>query len=573
MVPFVLALGLVSGGVALSYEVLWGRELLNVLGSTTRASAVVLTAFMGGIAIGAWFAGRWSRRSIRPLLLFAAAEGLLAVIGFAFPGILDTVVTLLPGIASSSAFLIALLLVPAFLMGIALPALAAALQGYGAVDSRYVAWLYGLNTLGGAVAALAVGFGALPAFGLLASERAIAAVGLLVAVVAAGFASGWPALSVETTRLAAPGETDDARVRAAAMGALFLGGVAALGYQVLWTRILVLVVGSSSNAFTLMLGLYLAGLAIGGFLAGRLMGRIGRPAATYQFLQLGVAATALSGLAVFGLLPAAALTGFAWFGTSPASIAAINAVVAAVVILPPTIFIGAAFPVAARLMERGRVRRGREVGLALALTTAGNVVGVLLTALVVIPLAGLQMGVAILVVFNLAAAVLLWIACRRPVAGRRYLVPLAALGGLVVMPMLPSWDVSVMTSGVFRQAPVYLALLGSPGRLDRAFSAYRTRYYREGPEAVVGVFDRPTLDGSLHRVLTSHGKVDASTGADVAAQIRAGHLPFLFKPDRRTARVVWLARGGPVGGSPIRCSGSSGSWPPKEVHVPSPRLP
>ncbi len=120
MVPLVLALGLVSGGVALSYAVLWGRELLNVLGSTTRASAVVLTAFMGGIAMGAWFAGRWSRRSTRPLLLFAAAEGLLAVIGFAFPGVLDTVVALLPSIASSSAFLIALLLVPAFLMGIAL---------------------------------------------------------------------------------------------------------------------------------------------------------------------------------------------------------------------------------------------------------------------------------------------------------------------------------------------------------------------------------------------------------------------------------------------------------------------
>jgi spermidine synthase len=68
MVPLVLVLGLVSGGVALSYEVLWGRELLNVLGSTTRASAVVLTAFMGGIAVGAWFAGRWFRRSTRPLL-------------------------------------------------------------------------------------------------------------------------------------------------------------------------------------------------------------------------------------------------------------------------------------------------------------------------------------------------------------------------------------------------------------------------------------------------------------------------------------------------------------------------
>ena len=171
MAPIILTLGFVSGGVALAYEVLWTRELLNLLGSTTRASTVVLAGFMVGIATGAWCASRWSMQATRPLWLFAIAEGLLAVIGFAFPQVFDQAATLFPTIILSSAFLIVLLSIPAFLMGIALPALAAALQGHGASHPRYIAWLYGLNTLGGAIAALGVGFGALPVFGLLASEQ------------------------------------------------------------------------------------------------------------------------------------------------------------------------------------------------------------------------------------------------------------------------------------------------------------------------------------------------------------------------------------------------------------------
>jgi len=549
MAPIILMLGFVSGGVALAYEVLWTRELLNLLGSTTRASTVVLAAFMVGIATGAWCVSRWSMQVTRPLWLFAIAEGLLAFVGFAFPQAFDHAAALFPAIALSSAFFIVLLSIPAFLMGIALPALASALQGYGASQRRYIAWLYGLNTLGGAIAALSVGFGALPAFGLLASEQGAAAVGLVAASAAVVFA-----LRRSKSSLPSNGHDESSAKcggtrlsRATVMTALCLGGIAALGYEVLWTRILVLVVGSSSNAFAVMLGLYLLGLALGGLLIGGRLGRDRQPAKTFQYLQLAVAASALVGMALFGVLPSAALFGFAWLGTAPWSIAVINAFVAAVVILPPTIFIGASFPVAARLMERGKSSRGREVGLALALTTAGNVGGVLLTAFVVIPLLGLQMGVAILALVNLAAALLLWVVSRERETKLRYVVPLGVLGGLIVVPILPSWDVSVMTSGVFRQAPVYLALLGSPERLDRAFSAYRTRYYREGSEAVVGVFDRPTLGGSPHRVLTIDGKVDASTGADMATQVLSGHLPFLFRPDARNALVIGLASGVTVG--------------------------
>ena len=543
-----MGLGLVSGGIALAYEVLWARELLNLLGSTTRASAATLAAFMAGLALGAWFAGRLSTRLARPLWIYTAAEGLLAIFGFSFSEILGQFAGTVSSAALALGVLAALLLVPTLLMGAVLPALAATLQSWGAAHPRYIAWLYGLNALGGALAASVIGFGALPTYGLAASEAGTAITGLLAAAAAA--ALGIRRRSV--TKFVVERGTEPKRPVpgpqwAALVAALVLSGVAALGYEILWTRILVLVVGSSTNAFTLMLSLYLLGLTLGGLWIGRYLGRLQRPVVVFQHLQLGVAATALAGTALFGFLPSLALFGFAQLGTSPRSIAVINGIVAAAVILPPTVFIGASLPVAARLMEQRVPRRGRELGTALALVTAGNVIGVLATAFVVVPAIGLQRGVELLTVLNLAAAILLWIVKEYRGERRGFVVPAVALSAVLIAPAIPSWDRSVMTSGVFRQAPVYLALLGSADRLERAFAAYRTVYYREGSEAVVAVFDRPTLEGPPHRVLTIDGKVDASTGADMATQVLSGHLPFLFRPDARNALVIGLASGVTVG--------------------------
>ncbi len=191
----IFALGLASGGVALAYEVLWSRELLNLLGSTTRASAAILTAYMAGLAVGSWLAGRWSAAIGQPLWLYVVAEAVLAVYGVAFPDLLAQLVGVLPSATQSVGVLVVLLLLPTCLMGVALPALAAALQNCGADHPKYVAGLYGLNAFGGACAALAVGFGALPTFGLAASQNGVAAVGLLVAGAAAALSVRWLPLS------------------------------------------------------------------------------------------------------------------------------------------------------------------------------------------------------------------------------------------------------------------------------------------------------------------------------------------------------------------------------------------
>ncbi len=548
--PLLFALGLLSGAVALAYEVLWARELLNLLGSTTRASALVLAGFMAGLSLGAYVVGRYTVAFTRPLLLYAAAETALGGIGLLFPHSLQFLAARVGSDVLLDTLLFSLLAGPAFLMGAALPALAAALQLGGAAQPRHVAALYGLHTLGGATAAFGVGLAALPSLGLAASERTAAVAGLLLAAIAWILSTrALPASEMERKSASSPALDllPGRPARAAVLTTLVLGGVAALGYEVLWTRTLVLVVGSSTTAFALMLGLYLLGLAVGGGAMSLFPGWEVKPARTLQALLLAVGATVLIGAGGVGWLPSAALFGFARLGTAPWSILVVDVVLIAAIILPPTVLIGASFPVAARLMEGDAPRRGREVGVALALTSAGNVLGILLTAFALIPLVGLQGGVAVLAVLNALAALLLWFVIPRRPMRLRYAVPAVALAVVLAAGALPAWDIAVMTSGVFRQAPVYLALLGSAGRLERAFSAYETRYYREGSEAVVAVFDRPTLKGEPHRVLTIDGKVDASTGADMATQVLSGHLPFVFRPKAKRALVIGLASGVTVG--------------------------
>ena len=198
-------------------------------------------------------------------------------------------------------------------------------------------------------------------------------------------------------------------------------------------------------------------------------------------------------------------------------------------------------------MQHGPPRRGRELGTALAWVSAGHVGGILGTAFVVIPAVGLQGGVVTLASFNVAAAVILWVATRGSREGRWAVVPATGVALLALGWLLPPWNVNVMTSGVYRQAPAYLNLLGSWRGLERAFAQYRTLFYREGTEAVVGVFERPTLSDRPHIVLTLDGKVDASTGADMSTQVLSGHLPMLYRPEARRALVVGLASGVTVG--------------------------
>jgi spermidine synthase len=539
----VLVLFTFSGSSALVYELLWARRLHLVLGSSTEAVTAVLTAYMAGLALGSALLGRLAERARRPLALYGILELAIGLAALALPWalrLLDAAyaahyerLSASPALLHGTRFLssFAVLLVPTALMGGTLPALARELVRDRADATRMLAWLYALNTLGAAAGAFLVGFTLLYAWGIALTTRVAAGVNLSAGLAALALARRAPPIVGET---ADPGDPASAalppRLAWAIRLALLLGGVAALAYEVAWTRALVLVVGSTTQAFATILITFLLGIGLGSLLAPLLSSGASRERTALLFfgVHIGIGVLSLALAQLYDRLPALVLAGMraapeAW------TAAPLVFLTAGIVLLVPTLGMGLAFPLGAGLLSTRAV--GREVGGAYALTTVGNILGALGAGVLLVPLLGTQRTLEIAVALSLAAGIS-GLAISR-LATARPLVFVAALLALAAVPFVPRWNRYLMGSGVWYYPDYYQR---GAGLLAQALR-WRLSYFKEGRDMLVTVNRNET-----NVTLAVNGKVDASL-ADAGTQLLLGYLPGLLHPAPKKALVVGFGSG------------------------------
>lgn len=406
----VAALLFASGTAALVYETLWVRQLGRVVGVEVHAVSIALSAFFAGLALGGALLGRTADRALRPVRLYAwleggvAALGLLSTLALArsaplFVTLWDTVGPLAWSLPFS------LVGLPAFLMGGTLPALLRSLYPNADAVAPATGLLYAANTAGAVLGTLATPFLLVPAFGIEGTGFFAAALGLAVASAAVVLdrldrrASDRAAVAPAPAEAPAPGAIRDARF---ALTLYAIAGGVALGYEVVWSEMLVQFLSTRSYAFAVMLATYLSGLALGSFLFARFGGRGHDPWLSLGVLLAGAGASAVAIVSLLGpWLPDAQTFAGMWAmratGRETVEVSARFAVAAAVVLLVPTTFLGAAFPAAARLSASAH-RVGRDVGTTLALNTAGGIAGTLLTGFVLVPWLGLVRSLGLLAV-------------------------------------------------------------------------------------------------------------------------------------------------------------------------------
>lgn len=509
-----------SGAAGLIYQVVWLRLLLRAFGSTTAAASTVVGVFMLGLACGGWAAGRLAKGWGRPLRAYGWLE--LALIPAALAA--SVLATRLPALwlvllpsedplAGSAAALrvalaMAVLLTPAALMGATLPLLADHLRRQNA-SGFPLAWLYGANTLGAVAGTLLAGFATLGWLG----ERAT-----LCVAAALNAAAGLAALSLPE----APSQPR-APARAPAAGPwarrviplMALSGFCALGAEVLWTRLLVLLMGTSVYAFSAMLALYLAGVAAGSFVCGRWLARERDLGAAFCVLQ---AAAGLSILATFEAYFRLALarTGGEYLYSPLQSFGDFLRLfaVAGVVVVPPTLAYGALFPVAARLAdERGG---SAAVGRLYAFNTLGGMAGSLATGFLLVPLLGTRNALYALAALHLGLA-----AATLPAGSARRL-----LGGLLVCGAVALGSAAAAPNSITR---VLSARLFSrvPGTID---------FHREGVSGSVTV----SRDALGNANLLINGIMVSGKG-DVGGLM--AHLPLALLESPRRLLVIGLGAG------------------------------
>ena len=562
---FAIGLFFLSGASGLVYEVVWLRLLVLVFGSAHFAVTAVLTAFMAGIGLGALIVGRRvDRAGWHPLALYGVLEVGIGVSALAVPPLIEgirPIAASLP-IAVGATFYtgslvrfllsLAVLIVPTMLLGGTLPVLSRLVRGAEGGTGRGVATLYAVNVAGAVLGVLATGFVLLPLAGAALTGASAAAVNVALGVAALAASRVWP-LEASAAEPAAPRAPDPGPFPRLVVGA---AGAIAMTYEVAWSRLLGLVLGSSVYAFSVMLATFLAGLAAGAALGSRWAAEGAEPRAALRRLGTVIAGGAAAGYVTLHVLPALpALYAAAFHGLGladgsaalagrAARLAALEFAVAGVAMLPAAICAGMVFPLTLGIVVNDPRRVGRTVGALSAASAAGTIAGAAFAGIVLLPAAGLQGSLLAAVGAGLLlAAVVRGRGARRP--GRRWLLPVG-VGALVAVLVAarPPWEPLVMNSGVYQYAPE----LGAAARTRDGFRAAQNDdtevlFYEEGLTANVLVARQRSTDNVW---LSIDGKIDASSRSDLATQLLLGHLPMVWRgagPDAASAAVIGYASG------------------------------
>ncbi|WNC91687.1 fused MFS/spermidine synthase [Paraburkholderia sp. FT54] len=443
-----------SGAASLIYQVLWIKQLALVVGVDVQAVTTGVSAFFAGLALGGWLLGRLADRLSRPLLFYATLEGgalLLAMAGTIALAHAAAPFAWLQERAGPLAWALPFALVglPAVLMGGTLPVLMRALGPRATQLGRAGARLYAANTGGAIAGTLVCAFVLIPSLGVRGSAFAAAglnAVAALIALLISRVTSARESVNPQPLKTTAADEaTADHKPAPGARLAITLyalaGGIA-LGYEVVWSQLIVQFISTRSFAFAIVLATYLLGLMLGSALASRHVDGARDPWGVFALLIVAAGLVALLEVAALGgwLLQWQGLAreaAFAATGSLLAAMCASFAVAAGCIVFVPTLLLGAAFPFALRVSVDAR-HTGRDVGAVVALNTAGGIAGTLLAGFLLVPALGLIHALAALAVLaGAVGGIAVWRG-QRVRRGARWSVPLLALAMLCAVLLTPS---------------------------------------------------------------------------------------------------------------------------------------
>ena len=542
--PLLMILFAASGCAALVYEIVWYQMLQLVIGSTAISLGVLLATFMGGLCLGSLTLPRYlKRRQYHPLRVYGAIEvgiGICAIFVRLFMPLVDWIYVSavghgMPAILLRAIMCAIILLPPTFLMGASLPAVARWIQA----TPRGVSWLgllYGANTAGAVFGCLLAGFYLLRVFDMGSATYFAALLNALIGFISYSVAKVTPDQSTEETPAAqsnpakqSPPEIESAQSHSAGNWNIYLtvalSGASALGAEVVWTRLLGLMLGATVYTFSIILAIFLVGLGLGSTV-GSVISRSVRARAALGYGQLLlVAAIAWTAFCLARSLPYwpinPLLSHDPWFTFQ------IDIVRVLWAIFPATLLWGASFPLALAAAATKDDDPGRLVGGIYAANTAGAIVGALAFSVILIPHIGTQN-------------------CERT------LIAIAALSALVVLgPFVwthrQKFGAALVIASMFGagylvaytpEVPPGLIAYGRRFLLNLTTS--EILYVGEGLNSSIAI--SRYNDGAIQFHVS--GKVEASTEMyDMRLQRALGHLAGLVHPDPHSVLIVGFGAG------------------------------
>ncbi len=579
-----------SGAAALIYEVLWVRYLSIVFGGSHLAVTTVLSVFMGGLALGSYRIGKRVGNYKNLLRLYGFLELGIAASALVFVALMrfyPAIYIPLAQIAEDSpiylsflriTFAAIALIVPTTLMGGTLPVLSnfitRRIQGLG---SR-LSFLYGLNTIGAVVGAAAAGFFLLPHYSVSATLKIAVLINVLVGmagivlqekvqVVLDGAATGEKAVADVTippiTTAEKPKNVFPLKLVLWGTG---VSGFCALGYEVLWTRILSIVIGAHVYGFTLLLMAFLAGIGLGSTAYGLFFKVSGtlrkggenlsmRSVIGFGLVQVIIGASALLVTLHIRDLPIHAVAVYDFFHDMKIKIGPFktsqlaNFVIAFSFLFVPAFFMGVAFPLAGKIHGQFKKVVGHAVGEILAYNTVGAILGSAVSGFVLIYLLGIQRSLQVMILINIGFGLLV-IASVKDRKTLNWGIVSATAAAILLLVFNPEiwklWDRKYY--GVYQSN--HPEMYSTPEKAREILENTDVLYYGEGIQAIVS-----SIQAGEAQFFITNGRVEASNSNEgMQCQYTLGHLPMLLNRNPKKVFVLGTGSGMTLGATSVHPS-------------------
>jgi spermidine synthase len=554
-----------SGISGLIYEVIWTRQLSLIFGNTVFATSTVLSSFMAGLGIGSLYIARIIDKRPNPFKLYALIEGGIGGYALLTP-LLFSALNPLYRIAYSFlgnnfyilslirfVFCFFILIIPTSLMGATLPAISKSFKIGQDTVGKNVGYLYGANTFGAAFGCFMTTFILQRFLGLNLSILIGAGINILLCLAILFYTRYFGYVyQPDVVRENESSFKDIESPVKLFLVLFFIMGFTSLAYEVLWVRTLILVFGATAYSFGIMLSIFLTGLAIGSILSARIADRVKE-----KLFWLGVIEIAVFVSIIIGefLIPSFSSiiqqTRVAW-GTSWNVFLNTILILSLLVIGPPALLIGMAFPLGIRYLNNNLKVIGRDVGLLYAVNTFGAIAGSFTGGFIFIAAMGLRNSLLFNACLNLSLGIILIVFCHRRRIMLRFATIIPVVIALITIILFipywqpdkfvnPLWYRDMLTNPIHGVKQIHTVLFqeetSSATVMVRKDSREPTQMIVQGKTLLL---DKGGEGKSFYIDGTAEG---SSERQDMRIQYLLGHLPAMIHPAPEEGLVIGLGTG------------------------------
>lgn len=543
-----------SGMAGLIYQVVWSKYFNLFLGATSYSTAILLSTFMGGLAIGNHLFGRSVDRMKNPLRLYSFLEFGIGISCALFPLYFDWLFALYFIVAEGSIpntggnlilkiiFSIITILLPTILMGGTLPVMSKFIIRQVQEVGARVGWLYFLNTVGAIAGTLVGGYFIIHTLGLDFSMQVFSFINLLIGVVTYYLSKQVSEdFSLSTEREVeeeVPAVRYSERQIRIVLAMIGVSGFVSMVYEVVWTRMLALIIGSAVQSFAIMLFTFITGIAIGSYVIHKIINKKADLLLWFAVVEFLIALTVVIVLPIYMRLPY-------YFNIIGGSIPRSDSmfffyefskiIICFVAMFLPTFFIGMTLPLASHINTRGLDRLGIGIGDTFSVNTLGNLLGSFVAGFIFLPLMGMEVSMKIGVLLNFAIAAVLFF----EISIKRIFRIVPSVIFIIALILLSNYqfiDREYIQRGNYRVRERYAKRFEDFKRLKDHEDLI---FYKESKGSLVTVTKSPK--GILS--LRINGKPDASTGFDMPTQIWCGHIGVLLHTNPEDVFLLGMGSG------------------------------